>query len=104
MTSKILHDDFKTTHLYKKHIFTLTTLHNHIHQFQSCSTSFQLEYDHNFDMSWQLKTLSEAMTEEIFFFLASSPKSVIINARDCLCTWTELTLETQQSSVLLTAH
>lgn len=30
-------------------------------------------------------------------------KSVIVNARD-FCSWTELQLETRQSSVLLTAH
>lgn len=53
--------NLESTRLCKKHILTLTTLHNHVHQVQSFSTSFHLQYDTNFYMSWQLKTLSEAI-------------------------------------------
>lgn len=64
----------ETARLYTNHILTFAILHNHVHQVQSFSTSFHLQLESNFHMSWQLKTLSEAISDEAMFFLASSPK------------------------------
>lgn len=61
--------------MYTIYILTLTTLYNHVHQFQSFSPRFHLQHESNFYMSWQLKTLSKAI---MCYSWRQVPKSLLI--------------------------
>lgn len=83
--------------LYEKHILTLITLHNHVHQVQRFSTSFHLQYDSNVYMSWQLKTLSEAI---MCFSWHQVPNSLVVNTKEFSCNWMELQLKCSFSQLV----
>lgn len=102
-TPKLSHNNcLKTwdTHLCKKHILTLATLHNHVYQVQSFLYKLPLTV-------WQqfLQELTVVpWRKRLCFFWHQIPTSLIIPAKDFPWCWTELKLETPHSSVLLTAH